>query len=78
MRHFGAKPLKIAAFFIFFRRRKSLRVTEVKKYIIPLCLGNTDLYKDKRLNLPIELQRIQSFIWEDKDKVDNVILELTK
>ena len=49
-----------------------------KKYIIPLCLGNTDLYKDERLNLPIELQRIQSFIWEDKDKVDNVILELTK
>lgn len=48
------------------------------KYIIPLCLGNTDIYKDERLNLPNELQRIHAYMWEEKELIDNMIIELTK
>lgn len=48
-----------------------------KKYLLPVCLENKDLYKDERLKLPNELERIQSIFWGNKNHCDNVIKELT-
>ncbi len=48
-----------------------------KRYLLPICLGNVDLYKDSRLNLPVELERLHAFSWESKDNVESVIKELT-
>lgn len=47
-----------------------------KKYLIPICLENTDLYKDSRLKLPNELERIHALSWENKNSVENIIKEL--
>lgn len=48
-----------------------------KKYLIPVCLENTDLYKDTRLKLPNELERIQAISWENKNLIETVMKELT-
>lgn len=47
------------------------------KYIIPICLENTDLYKDKRLRLPNEIERIQALAWENRNSVETMTKELT-
>ena len=47
------------------------------KYIIPICLENTDLYKDKRLRLPNEIERIQALAWENRNSVETITKELT-
>lgn len=47
-----------------------------KNYIIPICLGDTDIYKDKRLKLPTELERIQAVTWLERNSIDNIIKDL--
>ena len=53
----------------------SYRLTN-KKYLIPICLENTDLYKDSRLKLPNELERIHALSWDNKHSIENLIKEL--
>lgn len=48
-----------------------------KRHVIPVCLENTNLYNDERLNLSNELKRIQALFWENKNSVENFIEELT-
>lgn len=48
-----------------------------KKYLLPICLENVDLYKDSRLNLPTELGRIQALSWENKNNIEVLLKELT-
>lgn len=48
-----------------------------KKYVIPVCVGKTDIYADIDLKLPEDLAYIQSIVWEDKNVIDNVIKEIT-